>query len=296
MTVKSPVGMSRRTQPRSHTAMAFRIDDPVGRRHVHRHRRPHAFDPHRPRRGGAAACCRSARNSTRGRMATWPTFRRARAVGAAQPAGRRSRLALVQRGLRHARSRALWGDARPAEGAGLSHRHWLQRLGHQQRHRGRHHDRGLVRRLGKSLGKPLRSGAAVPRRISTRTATANRLWTSARRHSAGRRRGHRERRREDRGMAGRSGTLHAFRQAAPTRAAPSPGTTPTGPGTAPATARSSQPMVLSSTAPPANRSPRRGYKGFRQRRAETNSRRVRRLAPMGVYAWCLRPSFFQSRH
>ena len=28
MTVKSPVGMSRRTQPRSHTAMAFRIDDP----------------------------------------------------------------------------------------------------------------------------------------------------------------------------------------------------------------------------------------------------------------------------
>ena len=29
MTVKSPVGMARRTQPRCHTAMAFRIDDPA---------------------------------------------------------------------------------------------------------------------------------------------------------------------------------------------------------------------------------------------------------------------------
>lgn len=29
MTVKSPVGMARRTQPRSHVAMAFRIDDPA---------------------------------------------------------------------------------------------------------------------------------------------------------------------------------------------------------------------------------------------------------------------------
>lgn len=29
MTIKSPVGMAKRTQPRSHTAMAFRIDDPT---------------------------------------------------------------------------------------------------------------------------------------------------------------------------------------------------------------------------------------------------------------------------
>ncbi|AWI60827.1 hypothetical protein ABIA22_006441 [Sinorhizobium fredii] len=154
MTVKSPVGMASRTQPRCHTAMAFRIDDPlvvdgmfIG-----------IDDPtHSDGFGRYGPAARRTRCEIRYRPG-WERRRSLRGVGrmgAAEPGRRGGRLALVQRGLRHCGPGALCWRTRSREGSGLSYRYRIQRLGHQQRDRGRHDDRRDDRRPRQSLAEPL---------------------------------------------------------------------------------------------------------------------------------------------
>ena len=167
MTVKSPVGMANRTQPRSHTAMAFRVDNPA------------AVD------GMFIGIDNPTRSLRMGRDADGPLLV---ALGPKFNTGQDGNVAGRFVDL-EAWARAnlpvgdvAWrwcnedydtadrvpyvGHARSGKSAGISHRHRVQCLGHQQRDGCWNDDRGPRRRPIQPVAKALRSGAALSQGFS----------------------------------------------------------------------------------------------------------------------------------